>query len=142
LSSTGLEGLYDTANAIPNSLSNFHSSNAPRDLQQLCNDAFTAAVFRQSPPGSARNAKIEKDINAYFQQFNMIAIGQIGAASHDPTDPHTAPPSELWTLAPATTPPGVRAVDFLQTGHFAEDDKIQFQVMWNFLFFDSPPDFS
>jgi hypothetical protein len=142
LSSTGLEGLYDTATAIPNSLSNFHFSNAPRDLQQLCNDAFTAAVFRQSPPGSARNAKIEKDINTYFQQFNMIAIGQIGQPIHDPADPNTVQPSEMWTVTPPNRPPGLRAVDFLQTGHFAEDNKIQFQVMWNFLFFDSPPDFS
>ena len=141
-SSTGLQALFDTSTAVPNSATNFHNRNAPRDLQQLINDAFTAAVFRQSPPGSPRDQNVEDTINAYFAQFNMIAIGQIGVAVNDPADPDSVQPGEMWSASPPNRPDGLRAVDWLQTGHFAEDDKIQIQVMWNFLFFDSKPDFS
>ncbi|WOH55369.1 hypothetical protein [Bradyrhizobium sp. BWC-3-1] len=143
--SAQLGDLFDTATAVPNSDTTFSNRDAPRDLQQLINDAFTAAVSRQSvapaPPNKRAQSEIDA-VNAYFAQFNMIAIGQIGVAVIEPANPDAVRPSEMWTTSAPVRPNALRAVDWFQTGHFKDDDRIQYQVMWNFLFFDSPPDYS
>jgi M6 family metalloprotease-like protein len=143
LSSSGLEALYDSPVAVPNSATNYSNSNAARDLQELINDAFTAAVARQNPPMTPGSDKTAEDaINGYFAQFNMIAIAQIGQAINDPADPNTVQPAEMWNASAPVRRPGLRAVDWLSTGVFAGNKNIQFKTMWNFLFLDTNPDFS
>lgn len=138
--SSNMGDLFDVATAVPNSDTTLDTANAPRDLTALLNDAFTAAVTRQAPPGSSYEA-LRDGINSYFGQFDSILIGQIGVAAHDPADPSTVQPSETWTSSPPKNS-GLRSVDGWRTAEFALYKKIQAQKPWNFTFFNSPADYA
>lgn len=133
--SFGLEALFDTATAKPNSATTKNNAQALRDREDLYRDAFSAAIerLRQAPTPPGGKAPLQEFLEA-MPGFGCVLIMPVEPPTPNPADVDAVLPSEVWKVTPLHRPFYLRGAENVTTVIDRKDDKIQLQSAWALVF--------
>ena len=121
-SASGLDALFDSAQAVDNSATTANDSMALRDRADLYRDAFSAAVQRLRDEGAAPDL---------LYGNHCVLVLPIEPAANVPGDPQTPNAGELWQVTPPLRPFNLRGAENMTTVADRADATVQLQSAWS-----------
>ena len=125
VASAGLETLFDTSSAKPNSATTFNNRKALRDGAALQQDAYSAAVDR---------LLAAKDLPEKLHEYAVMLVLPIEPGVPNAADPEAVLPSEAWNVTPLDRPFTFRGQEQVTTVAYSKNAKIQTYAAWALVF--------
>ena len=123
----GLNDLFTTSAASPNSATTFNNSQAMRDADALFTDVFTAATQRLLDAG--------RDPKQELAGWHVAMLIPVDEPVNDPADSTSVQPWENWAVTPLFKPITFRGVETFGTVSYRKDKSVQLKSVWTLDFF-------